>query len=286
MRTGPTREPGCRPARECPGAACWRVLLSTTTRRACHVAGAAALLLPASPALAAPLSAVPTAPEIVAIAPFDATAVPLGMPALEQPATAVPVLDLMALTGGHPVTEGGPKYPGRPRDATPPPAYPPPAAGYGTARSARPGPVPSATATERATATAPRANRAAGRAPKAETGAPASGPVEVAVVYALAQVGKQYVWGAAGPNTFDCSGLVVAAYARIGVRLPHQTGEMIARGRAVGRSELRRGDIVFPEHGHVAIYLGSGLIVHAANERTDVKVSPLYDFWAARRVVG
>ncbi len=104
------------------------------------------------------------------------------------------------------------------------------------------------------------------------------------IAYALAQVGKPYRWAAAGPNAYDCSGLVLAAYARVGARLPHQTGSMIRYGTPVARSQLQPGDIVFPSSSHVAIYIGGGKIVHAPKPGDHVRVAPLYAFWAARRL--
>ena len=113
----------------------------------------------------------------------------------------------------------------------------------------------------------------------------ATGNAGRVVAYARAQVGKRYRFGATGPSAFDCSGLVVAAYARIGISLPHYTGSLLKRGRYVSRSQLRPGDLVFPSGGHVAIYIGNGLIVHASNPRTGVKVSTIYRFWTARRIL-
>jgi cell wall-associated NlpC family hydrolase len=112
-----------------------------------------------------------------------------------------------------------------------------------------------------------------------------TGKVGTVVSYARAQVGKRYVFATAGPNTFDCSGLVKASYARIGVSLPHQTGGLIRKGRAVSRSQLAPGDLVFPSAGHVGIYIGGGQMVHASNPRTGVKVSGIYSFYAARRIL-
>jgi cell wall-associated NlpC family hydrolase len=103
--------------------------------------------------------------------------------------------------------------------------------------------------------------------------------------YALAQRGKQYCWGGSGPYCFDCSGLVMASFLRIGIRLPHQSGSMLRYGTRISRSQLRPGDIVWPQYGHVAIYLGNNRIIHASNPRTDVLVSSLYGFYAARRVI-
>lgn len=103
--------------------------------------------------------------------------------------------------------------------------------------------------------------------------------------FALAQVGKPYVFGADGPGSYDCSGLVKAAFARVGIHLPHQTGQLVSRGRRVSRSAMQPGDIVFPDSGHVGIYLGRGKMVHASNPRTDIKVSTIYAFWTARRLL-
>jgi cell wall-associated NlpC family hydrolase len=89
-----------------------------------------------------------------------------------------------------------------------------------------------------------------------------------------------------GPDRFDCSGLVVAAYRRIGISLPRSTGVLAGRGRSVGRNELRTGDLVFPSEGHVGIYIGGGRVVHASTERGGVKVSNIYAFRYARRVTG
>ncbi|MFC4996411.1 C40 family peptidase [Dactylosporangium cerinum] len=104
------------------------------------------------------------------------------------------------------------------------------------------------------------------------------------VGFALAQVGKGYGYGSVGPDRFDCSGLVAAAYRRVGISLPHQTGALAAVGRSVGRGELRPGDLVFPAAGHVGIYIGGGRMVHASTERGGVKISPIYAFSFARRV--
>ena len=104
------------------------------------------------------------------------------------------------------------------------------------------------------------------------------GRAGAAVKYALAQVGDSYVWGAAGPSAFDCSGLTMMAWAQGGVSLPHSSRAQQGSGRRVSSSELKPGDLVFyysPVH-HVGIYIGNGLIVHAANPGAGVRVSPLY----------
>lgn len=107
------------------------------------------------------------------------------------------------------------------------------------------------------------------------------------VDYALAQVGKPYVWAAAGPNAFDCSGLVVAAFSRVGISLPHQDAQMLysGKGYAVSKANLQPGDVVWPYIGHVFIYIGNGKIVEAANPSQGVRTNTLYGFYAARRYV-
>jgi cell wall-associated NlpC family hydrolase len=106
------------------------------------------------------------------------------------------------------------------------------------------------------------------------------------VGFALAQVGKPYQHARSGPGAFDCSGLARAAYARIGLWLPHQTRAIAARGQPVRRADLRPGDLVFTDPGHVGIYIGGGQMVHASTERGGVKRSPVYRFAFARRIVG
>lgn len=103
--------------------------------------------------------------------------------------------------------------------------------------------------------------------------------------FALAQVGKPYRWAADGPGSYDCSGLVVAAFRRVGLSLPHQTGGLVGRGRKVSRAQLQPGDIVFPSSGHVGIYLGRGRMVHAPKPGDHVRVAAMYDFWTARRLL-
>jgi len=106
---------------------------------------------------------------------------------------------------------------------------------------------------------------------------PATGRAAAAIEYALAQVGDAYVWGASGPNAFDCSGLTMMAYAQGGVSLPHSSRAQYGTGTRVAKSDLQPGDLVFYYNpiSHVGIYLGNGLIVHAANPGAGVKVSDL-----------
>ena len=98
---------------------------------------------------------------------------------------------------------------------------------------------------------------------------------------AIAKEGDPYVWGAAGPGAFDCSGLVVWAYAQEGIALPHYTGSLWNSGVHVARNDLEPGDLVFffPDISHVGIYIGNGMMIDAPNFGVPVKVEPVY--WTA-----
>jgi cell wall-associated NlpC family hydrolase len=106
----------------------------------------------------------------------------------------------------------------------------------------------------------------------------ASGSAGAAVQYAMAQVGDAYVYGAAGPDAFDCSGLTMAAWAAAGVGLPHSSSAQYGSGPHIAASDLQPGDLVFYYNpiSHVGMYIGNGMIVHAANPGTGVVVSGLY----------
>lgn len=98
---------------------------------------------------------------------------------------------------------------------------------------------------------------------------------------ALTKRGDPYVWGAAGPNAFDCSGLVVWAFAQEGISLPHYTGSLWNSGVHVPRSALEPGDLVFffADISHVGIYVGDGLMIDAPDFGVPVHVEPVY--WSA-----
>ena len=101
-----------------------------------------------------------------------------------------------------------------------------------------------------------------------------------ALRWALTRRGYPYVWAAAGPTAFDCSGLVVWAYAQIGISLMHYTGDLWNEGEHVSRSELQPGDLVFfyPGLEHVGIYIGNGLLIDAPTFGQVVQVQPMSDF--------
>jgi cell wall-associated NlpC family hydrolase len=107
---------------------------------------------------------------------------------------------------------------------------------------------------------------------------PASGRAGAAVAYALAQVGDSYVYGAAGPSAFDCSGLTMMAWAQAGVGLPHSSSAQFGAGPHVSSGDLQPGDLVFyySPISHVALYIGNGLIVHAANPGEGVRVAGVF----------
>jgi len=100
----------------------------------------------------------------------------------------------------------------------------------------------------------------------------------LALQAALSRRGDPYVWGAAGPNSFDCSGLVVWAFAQEGISLPHFTGDLWNSGVHVPRDDLQPGDLVFfyPDISHVGIYIGDGLMVDAPDFGEFVRVDPVY----------
>ncbi|WP_433617192.1 C40 family peptidase [Dactylosporangium sp. CA-139114] len=104
--------------------------------------------------------------------------------------------------------------------------------------------------------------------------APPSGAAGTVVNFALAQVGKPYVYAKAGPDAYDCSGLVMAAYARVGIKLPHQSEQIAARGRQVPSGQWMPGDVIHTS-GHVAIYIGNGKMVEAANPSAGIRVAPV-----------
>ena len=100
-------------------------------------------------------------------------------------------------------------------------------------------------------------------------------------------MGDWYAFGAAGPTTFDCSGLVVWAYAQVGISLPHFSGAQYADTTHISMSQLEPGDLVFfgDPSQHVAIYVGGGMIVEAPHSGAQVHIVPMYsEFVLASRV--
>ncbi|GAY08842.1 NlpC/P60 family protein [Pseudonocardia sp. N23] len=115
-----------------------------------------------------------------------------------------------------------------------------------------------------------------------------SGKGATALRAALTQQGKPYVWGAAGPSAYDCSGLVMWAFKQAGVSLPHSSSAQSTMGTAVSKDQLQPGDLVFfySPVSHVGIYVGNGNIVHASTAGQPVKISKIANmpFHNARRL--
>jgi len=106
--------------------------------------------------------------------------------------------------------------------------------------------------------------------------------VDTALQYAMLQTGKKYVLGGVGPNTFDCSGLVQTAWKKAGVTLPRTSGQQFAATIHIDLEDALPGDLIFfgqDGRQHVAIYIGFGLIVEAANSRKGVIISPINTSW-------
>ncbi len=126
----------------------------------------------------------------------------------------------------------------------------------------------------------------------------ASAQALAALRYALSQRGKPYVWGAEGPDTFDCSGLTWAAYNSVGIQIPRVANDQYYayRTRGVAVANLLPGDLLFFSTDkndwraihHVAMYIGDGLMVHAPQTGDVVRVAPVWwaEYFGAVRVVG
>ncbi|MFI5840978.1 NlpC/P60 family protein [Catenuloplanes sp. NPDC051500] len=94
------------------------------------------------------------------------------------------------------------------------------------------------------------------------------------VKFACAQIGKPYVWAAAGPDAFDCSGLMLAAWNKAGISYPHNAAAQRGLMKSVSRANLQAGDFVFyhSDLSHVGMYVGNGWVVHAPNPAEPVRM--------------
>jgi cell wall-associated NlpC family hydrolase len=121
-----------------------------------------------------------------------------------------------------------------------------------------------------------QAARASRDMPRVAVG-PASGAAQKAVQTALAQIGDPYVWAAAGPDAFDCSGLTSYAWAAAGVSIPHSSSQQYGYGTHISRSEVRAGDLVFfySPISHVGIAINNTQMVHASTYGVPVKVADI-----------
>ena len=100
-----------------------------------------------------------------------------------------------------------------------------------------------------------------------------------ALTYAKAQIGKPYLWGAEGPDSFDCSGLVHQAYLHAGLHLVDSTANgYMHMVRRVPKAALLPGMLVFPHAGHVQMYAGNGRIIEAPRKGLDVREVPMWGF--------
>ena len=130
--------------------------------------------------------------------------------------------------------------------------------------------------------------------PPDQAGAP-GGNAAAVIAFARAQIGKPYEWAAAGPGSFDCSGLTMRAYQAIGILLPHNSAAQFAQARQpIGDpAQLQPGDLLFWAHGsaasihHVALYVGGGQMIEAYTTGTPVRLAPIRvnssDYWGATR---
>ncbi|WP_103340510.1 C40 family peptidase [Amycolatopsis sp. CA-126428] len=109
-----------------------------------------------------------------------------------------------------------------------------------------------------------------------------SAAAQKAVDAALSKLGSAYVWGATGPSTFDCSGLMQWAYKQAGITLPRNSAAQAGFGTPVSRSQLQPGDLVayYSPVSHIGMYIGDGKMVHAPTSGDVVKISPLMSEYA------
>ncbi|MGW4030137.1 NlpC/P60 family protein [Streptomyces sp. NPDC004838] len=136
---------------------------------------------------------------------------------------------------------------------------------------------------QRARETAPGAGSDAGTGGGTGSGSSTGGGTSTAkadkvLSFARAQIGKPYVWGAAGPSSYDCSGLTQAAWKAAGVNLPRTTWDQVKIGTRVETKDLRPGDLVFfyDDISHVGIYVGGGKMIHAPKPGANVREESIY----------
>lgn len=111
--------------------------------------------------------------------------------------------------------------------------------------------------------------------------------IQAVLKEAYKHLGTDYIWGAAGPTNFDCSGLTSYCYrVAAGIDIGRTTYDQINSGVEVSADELQPGDLVFPEIGHVMMYIGNGYVIQAPHTGDVVKISPVGTVWRARRIIG
>jgi cell wall-associated NlpC family hydrolase len=123
--------------------------------------------------------------------------------------------------------------------------------------------------------------------------------VRIAIGYAVAQLGKPYIWGGTGPTGYDCSGLVMMAYRAAGIDIPRTTFQQVLVGTPIySLGQVEPGNLLFTagsdgtptDPGHVGMYIGSGLVIQAAETGEPIMITPLAGYWqqntvAIRRII-
>ena len=137
---------------------------------------------------------------------------------------------------------------------------------------------PASAQPQRASSTTGGQSSPASSAPAQSAPAPTGSGGSAAVAAAMSRLGDPYVWGAAGPNTFDCSGLTMWAWARAGVSLPHYSGSQYDSTTHISMSQLQPGDLVFFANpgDHMAMYIGGGQVIEAPYTGANVRIEPMY----------
>ncbi len=230
------------------------ILLTTgqATAQPLQIPGVGVIEVPNGIRIPAPIPAIRNATNTPRIAPAAPVAPVPGV--VHQLESAIPGLDLHSLFAAPEMRSVIPLAP----------------------QSMAPAPYPGAMAVTPppAQALAPQALTPHSMAPHAMTPHKTKG--ERAVEAARSKLGSGYRYGSAGPDAFDCSGLVKWSYAQAGVDLPRTSYEQLNSGTAVPLNDLQPGDLVSYNGGsHSAIYAGGGRIIHAATESTGVTTSPL-----------
>jgi cell wall-associated NlpC family hydrolase len=137
----------------------------------------------------------------------------------------------------------------------------------------------SLTAAQQATVTATTTGGGGTSTPVTYTG-PTTTQADKAVAFAYAQIGKPYVWGATGPDSYDCSGLVQRAWAQAGVSIPRTTYDQWAALPHISMSALQPGDLIYYNgEGHVAMFVGKGMIIDAPRTGLNVELIPMNTSW-------